>query len=252
MVSNCEMRTAAGFKQFAVVVGACDGFYLQNCHLLNHQEQVRISRGNSLCPCSNIRIQDCFFDGESPNTLRNVYIVSNEAQVGGFSVSDVYISSCKFNGVGDNAGGVEAWVIAEDVALRNLLVEGSFFDKARNETAAAIELKKGDALCNISNNVFLLEELHVPTVLIRSNATNVAASDIFGHICIDSNKIICNGTADRPDYNIRLANAQNKVTITNNVYYADAGVGGDGLVYDTKTSGTRYGDGTTNNNIDIS
>lgn len=252
MVSNCEMRSAAGYKQFGVLVEACDGFYLQNCHLLNQQEQLRVSRSNSVSPCANVRIQNCFFDGESPTTLRNVYIVSTLAQDGPAAMADVFVSGCKFNGVGDNAGGVEAWFLVDDVALRSLSLKGNFFDKARNETAAGIELKKGGHLCDISGNVFFLEENNVPTVIIRSNASAEAAANLFDNICIDANKFICVGTLDRPDYNIRLANEQNKVAIANNMYYADSGAGGDGLIYDTKTTGTTYGSGTTNNNIDLS
>jgi len=252
VVSNCELRAASDFKEHGVFIGACDGFYLSNCHLLNHVDQVSVVRGNTVCPCANIRLNNCFFDGESPTTKRNLNIASAQAQVGASSTTDVCVYGCKFNGVGDAAGGVEAWIICDDVAARNLIVDGCYFDKARNETSAAIELKRGDVMCVIANNQFLMEDTFVPTTVIRSNASNVADTDLFSHLIIDSNSFVCNGTADRPDYNIRLANAQNKTVIKNNCYYADSGVGGDNLLYDTKTSGTTFGSGTTNNNIDIS
>lgn len=87
-------------------------------------------------------------------------------------------------------------------------------------------------------------------LVLRLNASNVAQSDIFDKVIIQGNRFIYSDTSDRADFNVRIANAVTDVVISNNIFTDHSG-SGDGLVYDTTTSGTVYGTSTTLNNIGI-
>ena len=248
-ISQCEMRTATNGKQYGIYVKAVDGLYLSDTHLLNHSEQLFVGRASNVFPCSNIRVSNCFFDGESPNTLRNINVTSAEA-AGATAPVDLYISDCKFNGVGDGGASPEYWMLISDKSIKHLSVSGCVFDKAQNATAAAIEISKGSGSCVLSNNTFIMEDSYVPAVIIRTNASNVVQADFFEKLIISGNRFIYQDTTDRANYNIRLANAQTETVIANNIY-SDSLSGTDKLVYDTTTSGTTQGGAGTLNNISI-
>lgn len=247
-VSDCELRNGADAKQYAWNIQAVDGFYVDNCHAINvNNTFVRINQSSSVVPVTNVKFDGVFFDGESAATEKCVHIASPAfAETTVVSPIKLDFNNCKFNGAGSTGETGTRGVHCESPFVDRLSINGGYFDKIKG--TYFIQATAGRHMLSIQNVEFQTSNTNDPSAVILLGG---ATADVFFDKVVIGGCKFYSEDASAAGSNIRITNHVNNVGIAGNFYVPHTGGSGDGLIYDTKTSGTVVGDAATKANTSI-
>ena len=133
-LDSLEFRVRNNTTDACIVVEGIDGLYMNNCHFLGGVDQVLFDAKSSIVPTSNVKISDCFFDGQNSDTLRNVHVASKTYNASHVAFI-VELIDCKIN------DGTTYCIHVENPNMDELRIKGGLIDLARGN--AAIHLENG-------------------------------------------------------------------------------------------------------------
>lgn len=246
-VSNCEFRNGLDAKATFFDILSCDGLYVTNCHLLNANDQmIKVSPRSAISPAANIKFSGNFFDGENAATeyILNINAPTYASTAVGATVAMEFYDN-KYNGVGQSGETGTALARCNSQHVTSLIFDGGICDKCAGDYWFLI--LRGARVLKIQNLHFKGETGYAPLAFVSLDCS-LAASNFFTTAYIKGNTFEKEGGTAGSTHNVRLNGNLNKVFLQGNAGILASSGSGDGLVYDTKTTGTRLGAVATHGN----
>ena len=260
-LEGIEFRNGKDAKAKSIVIRACDGFQMTNCHNIAFNDVfLEIDQQHPGLACTNIIVSVGFGDGQNTRSLCCLRIIDK-----GYTKSDANIKVAfyadKLNGVGATTAAdwsTAALVESHSATVASLILVGFEADKCNG--LAQIVLTKGGGVCSIRSGIMKCTAGQTGGVsgkrlenflriVSGSQATFFHQVDIDGLSLVPEDGL----QASMPRHPIYIEGAVNSVTATNIKFQKGTGAvdaNFDGLIYKNISAGNVIGTYWTNGNID--